>query len=69
MVPSSTLAFSTNGECLTCGGFSLGETIHLGSFEFINDYVSDMSPSPRRSDSDTALWAQTTVGHRPHGGS
>jgi hypothetical protein len=29
MVPSSTLADATDGEHLTCGGFSLGKTIRI----------------------------------------
>jgi hypothetical protein len=35
MVPSSTIIITTDSECLTCGGFSLRETIHHGSIEFI----------------------------------
>jgi hypothetical protein len=35
MVHSSTLTITTDSERLTCGGFSLGETIHFGSLEFI----------------------------------
>jgi hypothetical protein len=31
MVPSSMITIATNDEHLMCGGFSLGETIHLGS--------------------------------------
>jgi hypothetical protein len=33
-----------------CSGFSLGETVYLGSFEFITDYFGGLSLSPRRSD-------------------
>jgi hypothetical protein len=58
MVPSSTLAFSVDGEHLTCGGFSLGKTIHLGSFEFIADYFGCLSLSPK-SDSGTAFMGLT----------
>jgi hypothetical protein len=46
MVPSCALAVIADGEHLTCGGFSLGETIHLGNFEFIADYFSGTSLSP-----------------------
>jgi hypothetical protein len=28
-VPSSVITVATDGECLTCDGFSLGETVHL----------------------------------------
>jgi hypothetical protein len=38
MVPSSVLAFSTDGERLMCSGFSLSKIVHLESFEFIADY-------------------------------
>jgi hypothetical protein len=51
MVPSSTFAFSADGEHLTCGGFSLGETVRLGCFEFISNYSGSLSLSPKRSDS------------------
>jgi hypothetical protein len=35
MVPLSMLVVATDGECRTCGGFSLSKTVSLGSFEFI----------------------------------
>jgi hypothetical protein len=38
MVHSSVLTVSTDGERLTCNGFSLGETICFRSLEFIADY-------------------------------
>jgi hypothetical protein len=50
MVPSSAIAVTTDGECLTCSGFSLGERVHLGNFEFITDYFVGLSRSPRRGD-------------------
>jgi hypothetical protein len=59
MVPSFALAISTVGECLTCGGFSLGETICLGSFKFIADYFGGLSLSPRRSNSGVAFMDST----------
>jgi hypothetical protein len=62
MVPSSTLAVSTDGERLTCGGFSLGETVRLGSFEFIADYFSGLGLSSRRSDSGVAFMGSTRSG-------
>jgi hypothetical protein len=55
MVPLYAITVTANGECLMCGGFSLSETIHLGSFEFIADYFGGLSLSPRRG------------GHRHHG--
>jgi hypothetical protein len=43
MVPSSTITVAADGERLTCGGFSLGVTVHLGNFEFIANYFSGLS--------------------------
>jgi hypothetical protein len=37
MVPSSAITVAADSEHLMCGGFSLGETVCLGSFEFIVD--------------------------------
>jgi hypothetical protein len=45
MVPSYALIITADSECLTCGGFSLGETIHLGNFKFITDHFSGLSLS------------------------
>jgi hypothetical protein len=59
MVPSSALAFSADGERLTYGGFSLGETIRLGRFEFIAIYFDGLSLSPRMSDSGTTFMGST----------
>jgi hypothetical protein len=61
MVPSSVLS-SADGEHLTCGGFSLGETIHLGISEFIAHYFGGLSLSPRRSDSGTTFMGSTHSG-------
>jgi hypothetical protein len=62
MVPSSMLIVSIDVECLTCDGFSLGETVHLGSFEFITGYFNDLSLSPRRSGLDAAFMGSTRSG-------
>jgi hypothetical protein len=62
MVPSSTLAFSVDGECSTCGGISLGKTVRLGSFEFIVNYFSGRSQSPRRGNSCTTIMGSTHNG-------
>jgi hypothetical protein len=59
MVHSSALAISVDGEHLMCGGLSIDETVHLGSFEFIANYFSGLSLSPRRNDSGTAIMSST----------
>jgi hypothetical protein len=56
------LTFSADGERFTCGGFSLGKTIRLQSFEFIADYLSVLGLSPRRSDSGPVLLGSTHSG-------
>jgi hypothetical protein len=48
MVPSSVITVVADGERLTCSGFSLDDTVCLGNFEFITDYVDGLSLSPRR---------------------
>jgi hypothetical protein len=62
MDSSSVLNFSANGERLMCGGFSLGETVCLRSFEFIADYFDGLSLSPKRGDSGTAFMGSTRSG-------
>jgi hypothetical protein len=62
MVPSSTLAFSADGGHLTCGIFSLGKTVRLGRFEFIDDYFVGLSLSFRRSDLGTTFVGSTRSG-------
>jgi hypothetical protein len=59
MVPSSAITVATDGECLTCGGFSFGETIHLMNFKFIADYFGGMSLSPRSGDSGVTFMGST----------
>jgi hypothetical protein len=46
MVPSSAIVIAADGEHLTCSGFSLVETVCLGNFEFISDYLGSLSLSP-----------------------
>jgi hypothetical protein len=53
MVHSSTLVVTTNGEHLTCGGFSLGETVCFGILEFIAVCFGSLSHSPEENDSVT----------------
>jgi hypothetical protein len=59
IVSSSVITITTDGERLTCGGFSLGETVRLGSFEFIADYFGGLSLSLRRGDSGTTFMGST----------
>jgi hypothetical protein len=47
---------------LTCGGFSLSETVRLGNFEFIADYFGGLSLSPSRGDTGAALMGPTRSG-------
>jgi hypothetical protein len=48
---SSTLVVIADGEHLTCGSFSLGKTVRLGSLEFIVDCFNSLSLSPKGNDS------------------
>jgi hypothetical protein len=64
MVHSSTLAITTDGEHLTYGGFSLGETIRFGSLEFIAHCFRSLSLSPKGSDSG-AIIVGTTLNRLP----
>jgi hypothetical protein len=63
MVHSSILAITTDGEHLTCGGFSLHEIVRFRSLEFIVNCFSGLSLSPKGSDSGTVFVRVT------HGGS
>jgi hypothetical protein len=62
MVHSSALTIATDGEYFTCDGFSFGETVRLGSFEFIANYFSGLSLSPRRRISGAAVMGSTYSG-------
>jgi hypothetical protein len=59
MVHSSAFAISIDSECLMCGGFSLGKTVHFGSLEFIADCFDDLSLSSKGSDSGAILMGLT----------
>jgi hypothetical protein len=59
MVPSTVITIAADGECLTCGGFSLGETVCLENFKFIADYFSGLSLSPGRGDSGVPFVTST----------
>jgi hypothetical protein len=62
MVHSSVLTVSTDGERLTCDGFSLGEIIHFGSPEFIAIYFNGLSLYPRGDDSGASFMGSTRNG-------
>jgi hypothetical protein len=55
MVPSSALAVTADGECLSCGGFSLGETTRFGNLKFIVDHFGALSLSPMGDGSDAIV--------------
>jgi hypothetical protein len=62
MVLSYAVIVAADGERLTCGGFSLGETVHLRNFEFITDYFGGLSLSPRRGDEGASFVGSTHNG-------
>jgi hypothetical protein len=62
MVPSSAFIIAADGERPSCDVFSLGESICLGSFEFIADYFGGLSLSPMRGDSGAAFMGSTCSG-------
>jgi hypothetical protein len=64
MVHSSILTVATDDEWLTCGSFSLTETIHFGTLEFITDCFDSMSLSPKGSNS-SAIFVGTTHSGSP----
>jgi hypothetical protein len=59
MVPSFAIVITANDECLTCGGFTLGETVRVRNFDFITDYFSGLSLSHRRGDTGTTFMGTT----------
>jgi hypothetical protein len=59
------LIVSTDGERLTCGGISLGEIVRFGSLEFIIDYFSNLSLSPKGSDSSAVFVGTAHIGSPP----
>jgi hypothetical protein len=62
MVPSSSIAITTDGEHLACGGFSLGEPVRLGNFEFITEYFCGQSLSPMRGNEGAIFVGSTHSG-------
>jgi hypothetical protein len=59
MVHSSTPAVATNRERLMCSGFSLGETVHFESLEFMADCFNALSLSPKGSGLGTVFVGST----------
>jgi hypothetical protein len=55
MVHSPEPAIITDGHRQATVGFALGETIHLGSLEFIANRFGRLSLSPERNDSDAVF--------------
>jgi hypothetical protein len=68
MVPLSTFTVSSDGERLIGGGFSLSETVHLGRFEFIDNYFGTLSHLLGGATQAPPSWTQPIAGHHPHGG-
>jgi hypothetical protein len=64
MVHSSALAVAVDSKRLMCGGFSLDETVHFASLEFITDCFGGLSLFPKGSDSG-AIFVGTTYSGSP----
>jgi hypothetical protein len=62
MVPSSLITIIADDERLACGGLSLDEPIFLGNMEFIIDYFSGSSLSPRRGNEGVIFVGSTHSG-------
>jgi hypothetical protein len=60
MVLSSALTVTADGERLSCGGFSLGETICFGSLKFIIDLFGGLSLSSLGDGSDAIVMGSTS---------
>jgi hypothetical protein len=65
MVHSSTLTVTTDGEHLTCAGFSLGETIRFGRLEFIANYFGNLSLSLMGNESGVIFVGMARSGSPP----
>jgi hypothetical protein len=62
LIPSSVLTVAADSERLSCGGFSLSETICFGSLEFIADHFSGLSLSPMGDGSDAIIMGSAYSG-------
>jgi hypothetical protein len=66
MVHSSTLDITNDEEHVMCGGFSLSETIHFGSLEFVIGGFGVLILSPRGGGGDLgAIFMGTTHSWSP----
>jgi hypothetical protein len=59
---TSAIIVAAYGERLMYGGFFLGETVHLGNFEFITDHFGGLSLCPKRGDVGGAFMGSTRSG-------
>jgi hypothetical protein len=62
MVSSSSIAITSDGECLACSRFFLGKPILLGNLEFITHYFAALSLSPRRGNEGAIFMGSTHSG-------
>jgi hypothetical protein len=62
MVPSSMLIVIAGDERLSCGGFSLDETIRFRSLEFIADCFGGLSLSPMGDGSEAIIMGSARDG-------
>jgi hypothetical protein len=65
MVHSSTLDITNDKEHVMCGGFSLSETIHFGSLEFVIGGFGVLILSPRGGGDLGAIFMGTTHSGSP----
>jgi hypothetical protein len=61
-VQKTPIVGAADGECLSCGGFSLGETFHIQSLEFIAECFSSLNLAPRGDGSDATFMGSTCSG-------
>jgi hypothetical protein len=62
MVPPSSVTIAVHDECLTCSGFSLGETHRSESLELLIDYLGGLSLSPMEDGSDAIAMGSSRGG-------
>jgi hypothetical protein len=59
MVPSWALTVAADVERLSCDVFSLSETIHFGSLEFMTNHFGSLGLSPMGDGSGAAIMGST----------